>query len=276
MANSAANDVLIYNGRGASLALAKREIFLLSAWERERRLLITIDEIRGQVGPDVARDVVRRLVRKGALHRLRRGRYLLRPFRTLLRPTLPSTAVAAAALLHDEPYYLGGPWAASYHRLTEQRYASLVDAFVGHRLVARTLGAGRVRFHAVASDLLAYGTTATELEGLAVRVSDVERTLLDALDHPRVFWGLDRAVQMAGAHLNRLDRRRLVAHAVRGSKPGTCQRLGVLLERAGASPRSLAPLRARALQTASLLSLTPGAPRAGPVNRRWNVVENDR
>lgn len=270
MAKPAASDARIYNP-----ALGRREVSLLSRWERERLVFITLEEIRRQVGP-VARDVARRLVRKGGLQRLRPGVYLVRPFRSLLRPTLPSTAMAAGALLRNEPHYLGGAWALSHHGLTEQRYVNLVDAFVSHRLAARRLGAGRVRFHVLAPNLLAYGTMTTELEGITVRVSDIERTLLDALDHPRVFWGVDRAVQLVGAHLGRIDPQRIIAYAVRGSNPSTCQRLGVLLERTGTPARRLAALHAKARQTASLTSLRPGAPRTGSVNRRWNVVENDR
>jgi predicted transcriptional regulator of viral defense system len=66
-------------------------------------------------------DVARELVRKGVLQRVRRGLYLVRPLRTLLRPSTPSTALIASVLLRGQPYYLGGPWAASFHGLTDQR-----------------------------------------------------------------------------------------------------------------------------------------------------------
>ena len=51
--------------------------------------------------------------------------------------------------------------------------------------------------------------------------------------------------------------------------------LGLLLERLGAPPRSLAPLDRRVRETASLLSMLPDSPRTGRVNPRWRVVEND-
>jgi hypothetical protein len=73
-----------------------------------------------------------------------------------------------------------------------------------------------------------------------------------------------------------MDHRRLLRYAVNGSKPGTCQRLGVLLERRGISARVLAPLRRRARETGALLSMNPSLPRTGRINQRWGVVENDR
>lgn len=184
--------------------------------------------------------------------------------------------MAVEALLGDEPHYLGGLWAISLHGLSQQRYAAVVDAFVTHRLAARRLGAGRVRFHALPKDAFGYGVTAVDIEGIAVRVSDPERTMLDALDHPRIFGGIGRALDIAREHLDRMDAKRLVQYALQGSRLSTCQRLGVLLERAELSARALGPLRSKARATHSLLSFVPEAPRTGRVNQRWNVVENDR
>jgi predicted transcriptional regulator of viral defense system len=271
MGKSSISDALGYNA-----SLSTREVRLLSGWERERRIVVTIEDIRASVGANAAADVARELVRKHALQRLRRGAYLVRPFRSLGRPTQPSTAVAVEALLHKEPHYLGGLWALSHHGLTEQRYASVLDAFVAHRLASRQLGAGRVRFHVLPSASFSYGITTTTMEGLNVHVSDIERTLLDAFDHPRLFGGIQRALDLARDQLARVDRTRLLTYAVTGSKPSTCQRIGVLLQREGLSSRALAKLRKRARETQSLLSLNPAVPRTGPVNREWNVVENDR
>lgn len=271
MPDSGINDVRI-NSR----ALSPREVRLLSGWERERRRIVTVQDVAQLVGDAVAAKVAHRLVRKGALQRLRRGSYLVRPFRSIGRSTQPSTAVSLELLLRGEPHYLGGLWAVSLHRFTEQRYASLLDAFVTHRLTARRIGAAHVRFHVLATGAFQYGTTTVEIEGLEVRVSDPERTFLDALDHPRIFGGVTRALEIARKNLRRMNHKRLIQYAVTGSRTSTCQRLGVLLEREGASKRSLAKLRARAHTTGALLSLSPPIQRAGPINRRWNVVENDR
>jgi predicted transcriptional regulator of viral defense system len=256
--------------------LSKREVGLIAGWERERRSIVSLKDIRASVGTKAATDVVRELVRKRALQRVRPGVYLVRPFRSLGRPSQTSTAVAAEALLRGEPHYLGGLWALSLHSLTEQRYASLLDAFVTHRLAARQLGAGRVRFHVLPKASFGYGITTTTIEGVDVHVSDVERTLLDAFDHPRLFGGIERALELARAHLSRVDRSKLLTYAVKGSRPSTCQRIGVLLEREGLSPRALSSLRARARQTKSRLSMKPNTPRTGRLNRVWNVVENDQ
>lgn len=254
--------------------LSRREVRLLAGWERARRVSVTIDDVRHLVG-QAANDVIKSLTRKGALQRVKSGVFLVRPFRSLLRPTSMSAVAQAAALLQSEPYYLGGAWAFTFHRLTEQQQVSLLDAFVTRRRPSRELGGAHVVFHPIPPRLLKYGIEEAPIEGMRARVSDVERTLLDALDHPDVVGGLDRAVELAAGALPRIDQARLVEYAVRGSRTSTCQRLGVLLERSGTPARRLTPLHDKAGRTRSLLSLTPGAPRRGPVNRRWNVVEND-
>jgi predicted transcriptional regulator of viral defense system len=256
-------------------SLSAREVALLARWERERRHQATHDDIRHAVGDGPAVDVARALVKKGVLLRLRPGLYLVRPFRSLSRPTAPSAVMSLAVLLQAEPYYLGGLWASSFHRLTEQQNVSILDAFTQRRHLARQLGGGQVVFHVLPRRLLEYGITRTTVEGVDVAVSDLERTLLDALDHPRVVGGLRRGMELFQAGFGRADPRKVVEFAVRGSRASTCRRLGVILERARIPERALGPLRRRLEGSRSLLSMIPGG-RTGPVNKRWNVVENDR
>ena len=273
VAKSTTNSAGIYKS-----SLSRREVALLAAWERERRVSVTLDEIRRAVGAAVARDVASRLVAKKALERIGPGRYLVRPLRTLARPTVTSAAVQAAVLLQTEPYYLGGLWALTFHRLTEQQYVSALDAFVARRLSSKRLAGARLAFHRVNSERLEYGSLAIDLEGMSVRISDPERTLIDLLDFPGLAGGGGEPLRMVKTALARegVAQDRFVEYAARGARSSTCQRVGVLLERAGTSPRRLAELRRRVLKTKSVLSMDPGAPRAGPFNRRWSVIENDR
>jgi predicted transcriptional regulator of viral defense system len=260
-----------YNGP----ALSSLETRLLATWERERRSRVTIDDLRQILGPDM-RSVVDGLVQKGLLERIAPGLYLIHPLRSLSRPRSVSAAIVAAALLAGEPYYLGGWWAFSLHRLSQQMYASLLDAYVTRERRHRQLKGARLVFHVLPPTAFGYGIATVTLEGAAVNASNAERTVLDALDYPKTFGGVRPALQLVEPALDRVDREQLVTYAARGSHPSTCQRLGVLLERCGAAPRLLAPLMRRVRETASLLSMIPDAPRTGKVNTKWRVVENDQ
>lgn len=255
--------------------LSSLEIALLATWERERKHRISISELRQRLGRD-ARGVVSDLVQKGLLERISPGLYLIHPFRSLSRPRAVSAPVVAAALLADEPYYLGGWWAFTLHRLAQQVYGSLLDAYVTRERRPRRLRSVRLVFHVLPSTAFDYGIETVRIEETDVRVSDADRTVLDALDYPKTFGDLRTALQLVEPALTRVDRKQLVAYAAQGSPPSTCQRLGVLLERRGATPRLLAPLARRTRETTSLLSMLPDAPRTGKVNTKWRVVENDQ
>jgi predicted transcriptional regulator of viral defense system len=155
-------------------------------------------------------------------------------------------------------------------------YGPLLDAYVTRERRPRRLSSARFVFHVLPADKFGYGIETHSLEGADVRVSDAERTVLDSLDYPKTFGGMRVALYMVGSALDRVDRGQLIAYAARGSHPSTCQRLAVLFERRGAPARLLAPLTRRVRETSSLLSMLPDAPRTGPVNARWRVVENDR
>jgi predicted transcriptional regulator of viral defense system len=182
--------------------------------------------------------------------------------------------MVVAALLHKEPYYLGGLWALTQHGLTDQQYVSVLDAFVTRVRPARELAGARVVFHAVPLRALEYGVSEVRIEEVTVKVSDRPRTLLDLLDYPRMVGGLRVAVGLFAAGLSRVDPTTVVDYAIRGSRSATCQRLGVLLERARAPQADLGKLHTRIDGPRPLTSMVPG-PRKGRVNSRWMVVEND-
>lgn len=256
-------------------ALSARETTLLASWERERRSRISLYELQRLVG-HTAPLVATRLAAKGVLERVGRGIYAIRPLRAVPQRASSSAPVLVAHLLAGTPYYLGGLWGLTYHRLSTQQYTASLDAFVTSARRPRTLGHARIVFHVLRPAALAYGTTTATLEGVKIVVSDAERTLLDLLDFPDVAGGLLPALAMVQDALLCADLKRLVAYAARGSRTSTCQRLGVLLERASAPAVHQAVLRRRLGAPSSRLSMIPGRPRRGRLNRRWNVVENDR
>jgi predicted transcriptional regulator of viral defense system len=215
------------------------------------------------------------LVRKRLLERIAPGRYLIHPFRSLGQRRAVSAPVIAAALLADEPYYLGGWWAVTIHRLSQQQFGSLLDVYVTRQHRERRLRSVVLTFHVLSPDALTYGIDIVQIEDVPVRISDAARTLVDALDYPKTFGNLRAAIQLVERTVERVDVRQIVEYAAHGSRPSTCQRLGLLLERRGAPARELAPLARRTGETASVLPFIPDAPSIGPINKRWRVVEND-
>jgi predicted transcriptional regulator of viral defense system len=215
------------------------------------------------------------MAKKGVLERVGRGVYWIRPLRALATRASSSAPVLVASLLSDEPYYLGGLWGLTFHRLSQQQYASRIDAFVQRRRRSRFLGHAQIRFHVLKPAAFKIGVISARLEGVTVNLSDAERTVLDLLDSPELAGGLRVALPLIEQSLRKLDTKKLIQQAIKVSRSSTCQRLGILLERAGVSRRALTLLHRRTQYTASRLSMIPGRARRGKLNTRWNVVEND-
>ncbi len=251
--------------------ISEREVELLATLERDRQSRVSLDGIAGRYGRPRAYEIVRSLVKKGIFERIAPGVYLVHPFRSLGRTWTPTAAVVVTQML-DEPHYLGGWWAFSFHRLTPQIHASRIDAFVTKWRSTRTIANASLFFHRVNPKKLSYGI---EREDVRVRISDLERTLIDALDYPSLMGSLSDSLERFQGALDAANPSTLISYAVRGSRSSTCQRLGLLLERRDASARTLAPLKRQVRQTSSVLSLWPDRPRIGHVHPSWRVVEND-
>jgi len=256
--------------------LSSRERLALAEWERARVSRVTRADVAARWGNDKVDKITSALVRKGALRRVGQGIFLVVPLRAQAKPSASSAAVTVAALLQDEPYYLGGLWALTYRRLTPQQYAAQMEAFVVRSHQPRTLANARVRFHRVLESRIAKLSERASVEGASVHVSTREGTLLDLLDYPDLAGSMRAALGFVELALDQIDVGKLVRLAATVARPSTCQRLGVLLERRGFALARLAPLRRRASETRSLTSMVPGESRRGQVNVRWRVVENDQ
>jgi predicted transcriptional regulator of viral defense system len=162
--------------------LSSRERLILAEWERARVSRVTRADVAQRWGIEKTDKITAALVRKGALRRVGKGIFLLVPLRAQARPSTPSAAAVVAALLSDEPYYLGGLWALTHHRLTLQQFTTRVDAFTARNHQPRTLANAHLRFHRVSSSRIAKASEGASVEGFPVRVSTKEGTLVDLLD----------------------------------------------------------------------------------------------
>jgi predicted transcriptional regulator of viral defense system len=254
--------------------LSERELSLWLDWERTSVRLVQVSDLKLLVGQS-AYSTASRLVKKGVLMPLGAGAYAVRPLRFVGRPWTQSAAVTVEALLSDTPHYVGGLSAVTAHRLSEQVYVSRLDVFVPTSLRPRRLGDARVHFHKVRLKAFQLGLTSVRFEGVEVTYSDPERTLLDALDYPALFGGLQQAENLVRLSLPKVDPSKLVHYAIELSSSSTCQRLGLLLERSNSPGRVWRPLMKKVQASESLPSMLTNRARKGKVNTRWRIVEND-
>lgn len=259
-------------------ALSSRETSVLQWADKGGRARVTTRDIQSLFGERAGIRIVASLARKGVLDRVGRGVYSVRPLGAMASPPVLSVLARVAHLLSDEPYYVGGPTALTLHRggVGPEGLPACVDVYSMRHRRARDLSGVRVVFRRSAIAGFNFGVMEVEVDGVMLVVSDAERTVLDLLEWPERPLGMSLAVKALHDALPRLRTRRLIQYALRWPTVSTLQRLGLLLERAGADAQALAPLAARVAESSGVPSLLPGARRIGGVHPVWRLVVNDR
>jgi len=257
--------------------LSKREVALLGEWERTGTHRVTTADLATSlaVSRPAATVVLSRLAHKGALERIGRGIYEIRPMRAVGIPWATSTLVAVATLLDDRDYYVGGPVALTTHRLTEQVYHSVVDVFTPEQRPTLTHGQAQIVFHTLRwPEAYHLGIINIATEGVGIRMSDSERTLLDLIDRPDLLGSARSALGLVRHAIRLVDVDRIIAYAARWPRRATRQRLGFVLERAGVERARMAPLLSDGRPT-HVVSLLVDEPARGPIHSPWRVRAND-
>lgn len=266
--------VLAYGGAGVALL---REL-------SERGLpTFRVEEIREvatslRVAPSYLPVLLHRLARSGLLRRLKHGTYEV--VGIAAGPRTHPFAVGEALV---EPSAVSGWSALNHHGLTEQIPRTITLTTPRKVVTPAMRGKARKRdtTWAVGEDRFEFVTVVPHhffgveeiwIGDSNVKILDRERTLLDCFALPRRFGGLSEGLGILEAHMHELDLGRLVKHALTYGKASVAKRLGWALEKAGARPKVLRPLRDLPINGSR--PLDPTRPPSGPVNPVWHVREN--
>src|SRR3990172_1380183 len=243
----------------------------------EKRDSITVEEIAARVGVTrtYAAKIAHTLSRKRWLQRIGRGRYLLNPPENGPDPVPDTNAFRVGSHLID-PYAFAYSTAATLHglltqnprtfhlatpRKAERSLQEPVAFRLGHVSPPRFFGLQRVQRH-----------------GTEFWVTDLEKTMLDAVDRPDLLGGMAHAVQVLNAAKPRLDYRKLLNYVRRTGNRSLGQRIGHLLTRIRPEVPVPESFTAKLLRDAG-----PPWIRLGPVrefgregdhDRLWHVIVN--
>jgi predicted transcriptional regulator of viral defense system len=220
-----------------------------------------------------ARSFVRKLVERGVASRLKPGLYVLVPFELGKERQYPGNPlVVAREIMNGEDYYLSHATAMEIHGMTTQPRLVVMVSTPTPRRPLTVLGV-EFRFVRCQRRRL-FGLTghwATKQE--EVRVSDLERTVIDGLKQPEHCGGLTEVAR--GLWMRRRDMNvdRLLQYARRIGVGAVVRRLGFLLETYEmATAPVLDPLR-KGL-TSTYVRLDPVLPAEGKRLRRWRLQLN--
>ncbi|MBI3078653.1 MAG: type IV toxin-antitoxin system AbiEi family antitoxin domain-containing protein [Deltaproteobacteria bacterium] len=262
--------------KGTSLkTLGPQAAKLVTTLHERSRPVFHLEDVREITGlPEAsARSFVRKLVDRGVATRLKPGLYSLVPFELgQERQYLGSPLVVAREIMNGEDYYLSHATAMELHGMLTQPQLVVRVSTPKPRRSLTTLGV-QFRFIRCQRRHL-FGLTehwVTKQE--KVRVSDLERTIIDGLKQPEHCGGLTEVAK--GLWIRRQDMHvdRLVQYARRIGVGAVVRRLGFLLE---TYEMAAAPdlERLRNALTATYVRLDPVLPAEGKRLRRWRLQLN--
>lgn len=248
---------------------------LVTTLHDRSRAVFRLEDVRDITGlsESSARSFVRKLVDRGVATRLKPGLYVLVPFELGRERQYPGNPfVVAREIMRGEQYYLSHATAMEIHGMTTQPQLVVMASSPKSRRPVTALGV-EFRFVRCRREHL-FGLTenwVTKQE--KVRVSDLERTIIDGLKHPEHCGGLTEVAKGLWMRRRDVNVGCLVLYAERIGVGAVVRRLGFLLEtyELAAAPDLD---RLRAGLTATYVRLDPVLPAAGKRLRRWRLQLN--
>jgi predicted transcriptional regulator of viral defense system len=220
-----------------------------------------------------ARNFAASLVQRGVATRLKPGLFILVPFELgHERDYLGSPYVIAGALAGSADYFVSHASAMDIHRMLTQPQL-VVYATSSRAIRPRDVLGTEFRFVRSKPEHLfgsaEHWVTKTE----KVRVSDLERTIIDGLKHSEYCGGFTEVSKGFWMRRDDIDCNRVVEYALRLDVGAVIRRLGFLLETFEVdAPRELERLQ-KSL-TATYAVLDPMLPDEGRFTARWRLRLN--
>ena len=242
--------------------------------ERGRTLFkhADVEEITG-LAAKAARNLVAGFVNRGLATRLKPGLFILVPFELgREREYLGNPYVVARELADTAEYYVSHASAMDLHQMvTQPQLAVFVTSpkAIRPRVVLGT----EFRFVRCKREDMFGVIDAWATKTERVRVSDLERTILDGLKQPEHCGGLTEVAKGFWMRREAIAVPTLVDYALRLRVGAVVRRLGFLLETFEVEA-SAEIERLRAALTATYAPLDPLMPAEGPWNARWRVRVN--
>lgn len=222
-----------------------------------------------------AKNILASLAKKGVAYRVGRGKYvLITPDVLYARKSFVADPLTVInGLMSGRDYYVAYQSAANYHGLAEQLPFKSSIAVLKQKRPIR-LGNALVGFVTLNPKKF-FGYKEMNYAQSTIKVSDLEKTLVDCVDRPDLCGGIDEVAKILANALGSLDGSKLASYVKRMESRAIAQRIGFLLERLGkgqVASRVLEKLRKSSGQFIYLLD--PKGPKKGQVSEKWLIREN--
>ncbi len=210
-------------------SLSKRESDLVLALEWDKKRTVSLKEIsrRLRCSPGYAKKLAHVLVRKSWLEPLMSGNYLLIGAERGPKGVPEMNPYLIARFLR-QPYFFAYRIACNHHGLLTQ-IPSVIHIAVTRRKLPIEIKNVRFEFIVLMKKRF-FGCEEATIFGEKVKFSDLERTVLDALDRPDLVGGIEAAAQVLFEARKRLNYSKLISYLQRMNNSALARRLGYLSE----------------------------------------------
>ncbi len=256
-------------------SLSKREADLVLALEWDKQRLVAIKDIvkRLRCTRNYAYKMAHTLQKKGWLESITRGHFILIGAERGPKGVPEMNPYLLARLL-PKPYFFAYRFACVHHGLLTQ-VPTVIHVALSRPKRSIELKNTRFEFIELSRKRL-FGYEETLVMGEKINVSDVERSVLDALDRPDLVGGIEAAAEVVFHAGKNLNFRKLLDYLRRFDDSALARRFGYLCELLQiALPKNLnAYLAIHDKRIPAYLGVPRRWGTEGELNRRWSLILN--
>lgn len=258
-----------------SKTLGPKAATLVTTLYERGRPLFRLKDVGKVLGLDKNASInfVRKLVNRGVVTRLKPGLFILVPFELgKERDYLGEPTIVAREIVAGKGYYLSHGTAMEIHQMVTQPQLVVTTSVLKPRRPVRVLGTQFQFIHTPQKyffGIMEHWVTKQE----KIRVSDLEKTVIDGLRQPEYCGGLTEVAKGLWMQRQSLNPKRLIEYAEKTEVGSVIRRLGFLLElyQIG-QDKDLDALRE--ILTDTYIRLDPSLPAEGKFLRRWRLQLN--
>ena len=256
-------------------SLGKDSSFLLSTLSSQGKIIFTRLEAEKilKKSPATTRRLLNRLKEKKWLLKLAAGKYLIIPLSAGVEAEFTEDwFVIGKHLLEPTSYYFSHYSALSLHQMTTQPLMTVYITTLKRHKPSEILGA-TYRFIYTKPENLWGVEEVWAKPTEKVRVSDLERTIIDCLNNPKLCGGISELAKGLWSKRNEIDFSKLLYYIKRFGSKAVAKRLGFLLELFELGDQDLLE-ELQKMVGSSFVLLDPSLPAKGRHASHWRLRLN--
>jgi len=255
----------------------KEQEIYFSLLNKEKKV-VSINQL-SSINRAYARKILFSLNKKGALHRIAKGCYIVIPPDMIANPLKfindPYLILDQLMEIFNEKYYVGYQSAAQLHGIAEQMPLS-INVIILNQKRPLHFGNQRINFRKI-SKAKFFGVTRIKYSDSYINISDKEKTILDCVERYDLCGGIDEVTRMISTTLEDINRKKLLEHLKQFNDTPLLQRTGFILDKLLQNgfdiDKELVNDIAKFVSKKKYY-LDPKVKGDGKYSKRWKIIEN--